>query len=38
MPAGNRAACLLLPYAGVNFDWFDPRRATAALLDLIGRI
>ena len=27
---------VLLAYAGIHFDWFDPKRAQALLMNLIG--
>ena len=27
---------ILLAYAGIHFDWFDPKRAPALLMNLIG--
>jgi hypothetical protein len=27
---------VLLAYAGIHFDWFDPKKAFALLLNLIG--
>jgi uncharacterized membrane protein HdeD (DUF308 family) len=27
---------VLLAYAGIHFDWFDPKRAPALLMNLIG--
>ena len=29
-------AMILLAYAGIHFDWFDPRRAPALLMNLFG--
>ena len=29
-------ALVLLAYAGIHFDWFDPKRAPALLMNLIG--
>ena len=26
----------MLAYAGIHFDWFDPKRAPALLMNLIG--
>jgi hypothetical protein len=27
---------ILLAYAGIQFDWFDPKRAPALLMNLVG--
>ncbi|MBV9008301.1 MAG: hypothetical protein JO354_03915 [Verrucomicrobia bacterium] len=27
---------ILLAYAGIHFDWFDPKRAPALLMNLLG--
>ncbi len=27
---------ILLAYAGIHFDWFDPKRAPALLMNLVG--
>jgi hypothetical protein len=27
---------ILLAYAGIHFDWFDPKRAPALLMNLFG--
>jgi hypothetical protein len=27
---------VLLAYAGIHFDWFDPKRAPALLMNLVG--
>lgn len=27
---------VLLAYAGIHFDWFDPKRAAALLMNLFG--
>jgi uncharacterized membrane protein HdeD (DUF308 family) len=27
---------ILLAYAGIHFDWFDPKRTVALLMNLIG--
>jgi hypothetical protein len=27
---------ILLAYAGIHFDWFDPKRAPALFMNLIG--
>ena len=29
---------VLLAYAGIHFDWFDPRRAPALLMNLFGSV
>jgi hypothetical protein len=29
-------ALILLAYAGIHFDWFDPKRTPALLMNLIG--
>ncbi len=29
-------AMILLAYAGIHFDWFDPRRAPALLMNFFG--
>lgn len=29
-------ALVLLAYAGIHFDWFDPKRAPALLMNLSG--
>jgi hypothetical protein len=31
-------ALVLLAYAGIHFDWFDPKRAPALLMNLIGSV
>lgn len=29
---------VLLAYAGIHFDWFDPKRAPALLMNLFGSV
>jgi hypothetical protein len=29
---------VLLAYAGIHFDWFDPKKAPALLMNLIGSV
>lgn len=29
---------VLLAYAGIHFDWFDPKRAPALLMNLVGSL
>ena len=29
-------ALVLLAYAGIHFDWFDPKRTPALLMNLVG--
>lgn len=29
---------ILLAYAGIHFDWFDPKRAPALFMNLIGSL
>ncbi len=31
-------ALVLLAYAGIHFDWFDPKRLAALLMNLIGSL
>jgi hypothetical protein len=31
-------ALVLLAYAGIHFDWFDPKRLSAMLMNLIGSL
>ncbi len=31
-------ALVLLAYAGIHFDWFDPKRLSALLMNLFGSL
>jgi hypothetical protein len=31
-------ALVLLAYAGIHFDWFDPKQLSALLMNLIGSL